>query len=96
MEQVRLGELRPALFELHADRAAAEVRSLDECGADPPHRADHDVTRVGVGLDHPASEFGKHLRRVAVGLGQVAAAALPLARALRARPDRERDVVRLG
>jgi hypothetical protein len=67
----------------------------DERRADPAHRVDDKRAGSCVGGDSAAGEFGQHLRRVAVRLGEVAAAPLLLACLLGARPDRERQLGRI-
>lgn len=92
MHDVRRGEVGPALRQLDPDRVAIEADRLSDAGADAAHRVDDEVARIAVALDRTTREFGEHLAGMPEGLRHVAAVSLPLARALRARPDGRRDV----
>jgi hypothetical protein len=88
------GERRPPWLELDADRSAIEMACLDKRRRDPAHRIEHEVPGVAVRADRTARYLGQHLRRVTVGLRQKPAASLNLRAALRAGPNRRRQIAR--
>jgi hypothetical protein len=91
-----LRERRPAWLKLHTDSTAPEIDGLHGCRADPAHGIDHEITTLGVRLDRPTRERREHLRRVPVRGRHVAFVSLPLARLLRTRPNRKRQVSSLS
>ena len=64
--QKRCSQMRDQLGQLNL---GGPLYRLDERGADPTHRIEHQLARIAVGADHGACELGQHLRRVRRGGG---------------------------
>lgn len=74
--EVGLGDVDPVRLVLHPEGAAAEMDGLDEGGADPAHRVEHQIAGLGVVGDGVRGDRGQHFGRVRGRLGGVAAGAL--------------------
>ncbi len=92
--EVGAGDVDPVRLVLDTDGAAPGVQRFDERGADPAHRVEHQIARLGVVGDRVRRDGREHLRRVRGRLGRVAALALGRRGGLRGRPHRHRNVTR--